>query len=287
MLEPQEPTRMRCMEVWGGNVQTQTQLQTSGLDVWISSRPAGQSEAGGDVYYVSSCASGRITRLLLADVSGHGERVTDSARRLRDLMRQHVNTIRQRPLVAAINRHFSETQEAGRFATALVSSFFAPTSSLSLCNAGHPFPLIFRAASQEWCVLDTSATLPKGSSARAANLPLGVVPETVYSAYTTQLAAGDMVLCYTDAFSEARGPDGEILGVDGLLSVVSSLPMPDETGFLSSLTQSLRTLDASNLATDDTSLLLFKANNLRSSTRDNLLAPFRLLGPVADHSQVL
>jgi hypothetical protein len=33
------------------------------------------------VYYLSSCASGRITRILLADVSGHGELVAGTAKR--------------------------------------------------------------------------------------------------------------------------------------------------------------------------------------------------------------
>ena len=53
------------------------------------------ADAGGDVYYVSACATGRITRLLVADVSGHGANVRDTAISLRDLMRQYVNHIDQ------------------------------------------------------------------------------------------------------------------------------------------------------------------------------------------------
>lgn len=43
-------------------------IETAGLQVWLHSRPYEQVEKGGDVYYVSSWASGKITRLLLADV---------------------------------------------------------------------------------------------------------------------------------------------------------------------------------------------------------------------------
>src|SRR5210317_1036271 len=100
---PAPTGRMHCMEVWGGNSNVDRCLTTSGLQVWIYSQPYRNATNGGDVYYVSSCASGRITRLLLADVSGHGQMVADVASRLRDLMRDNVNTIGHRPFVAAMN----------------------------------------------------------------------------------------------------------------------------------------------------------------------------------------
>jgi hypothetical protein len=58
---------MQCMEVWGGNALIDTSVSISGLDAWVYSKPFENGEAGGDVHYVSSCATGRITRLLLAD----------------------------------------------------------------------------------------------------------------------------------------------------------------------------------------------------------------------------
>jgi phosphoserine phosphatase RsbU/P len=61
------PTQhMQCMEVWGGSQLTSDGVELAGLDVWVYSKPFGQALSGGDVYYVSSCASGRISRLLLA-----------------------------------------------------------------------------------------------------------------------------------------------------------------------------------------------------------------------------
>ena len=116
--------RMECMEVWGGNQCVDRSFQTPGLKVWVYSRPFGQAVGGGDVYYLSSCASGRITRMLLADVSGHGEMVSQMAVALRDLMRPNVNYIRQTRFVQAMNQQFSEFSEQGGFATALASTFF-------------------------------------------------------------------------------------------------------------------------------------------------------------------
>ena len=63
---------MQCMEVWGGSQLASSGVELGGLDLWVYSKPYGEAPRGGDVYYVSSCATGRISRMLLADVSGHG-----------------------------------------------------------------------------------------------------------------------------------------------------------------------------------------------------------------------
>src|SRR6202162_143661 len=82
--------QMTCMEVWGGSQLTTRRVEMGGLDAWVYSKPFGDAERGGDVYYASSCATGRINRLLLADVSGHGDAVAAMAADLRRLMRRDV-----------------------------------------------------------------------------------------------------------------------------------------------------------------------------------------------------
>ena len=70
--------RMQCMEILGGNLATDTSYQAPGLEIYVQSSPyKGSETGGGDVYYLTSCASGRITRILLADISGHGEAVSE------------------------------------------------------------------------------------------------------------------------------------------------------------------------------------------------------------------
>ncbi len=285
MEKTRDPERMQCMEVWGGNVRVERHFQMPGLDVWVSSQPEGHAAAGGDVYYLSSCASGRITRILLADVSGHGELVATTAAGLRDLMRQNINVISQRRFVAAMNRQFSTTSGDGDFATAIVSSFFAPTKSLSLCNAGHPNPLIFRAAQRQWTTLGLS-DIPMHSADNVTDLPLGVADQTGYQQLSIRLDKGDIVLCYTDAFTDALGPDGKALGVDGILQTVASIQYTDEQAFISSVVEAIRALNPGNLSQDDATLVLFRANGTRTSIRDNLMAPFRLLGSVSDASRI-
>src|ERR1700709_605537 len=120
---PTDSQYMQCMEVWGGNQLVDSGVVMAGLDAWVFSRPHGHSANGGDVYYVSSCATGRITRLLVADVSGHGSAVGGIAGSLRGLMRKYVNYIDQTRFVREMNTQFSAMADFGGFATALVTTF--------------------------------------------------------------------------------------------------------------------------------------------------------------------
>ena len=58
-----------------------------GLRVWVHSTPFGPGAAGGDVHYVSVCPSCIVSRIALADVSGHGRAVVSLSAKLRELWR--------------------------------------------------------------------------------------------------------------------------------------------------------------------------------------------------------
>src|SRR5258706_11775090 len=84
---------MTCMEVWGGNQFTTQGVEFGGLDTWVYSKPYGEAHSGGDVYYASSCATGRISRLLVADVAGHGSKRAGAASAPGTLMRPFVKSL--------------------------------------------------------------------------------------------------------------------------------------------------------------------------------------------------
>src|SRR5262245_1049809 len=108
MIESASPRALRCMEIQGGNTPVEMSLDMPGLDLWISSHPHEDASEGGDVHYVSLCGGGIVTRLILADVSGHGATVGDLSRALRGLMRKHINSKSQTRLVQELNRAFAE-----------------------------------------------------------------------------------------------------------------------------------------------------------------------------------
>jgi len=261
---------MACMEVWGGSEAVDAHVSLSGLDAWVYSRPYAQAAAGGDVYYVSACATGRINRLLVADVSGHGESVRGVAVQLRDLMRRFVNHIDQARFVTRMNKHFVECSAAGCFATALVTTFFAPTRSLSVCNAGHPPPLLYRASTRAWSLLE----------ADAGNIPLGILEFDNCDQFAADLEVGDLVLVYTDSLIEAMPAGGEILGTGGLLQIVRETADPSHPETL--IANLLAAIDArtdGGLRADDVTALLLRPNGTgeRVSWGDFFAAPLRIL----------
>jgi len=83
--------RLACAEIWAGNYCTKTLLELPGLTVWVHSVPMGPGLAGGDVEYLSVCPECNISRIALADVSGHGEPVAVFGGKLRELMEKHLH----------------------------------------------------------------------------------------------------------------------------------------------------------------------------------------------------
>ena len=269
------------MELRGGNGLVEEAFAMPGLDVWVYSRPYRQAVGGGDVHYVSTCATGRIARVLLADVSGHGTDVSAVADTLRGLMAKYVNFLDQRSFFRAMNRRFSELAHDGQFATAVVATYFAPTFTLSVSNAGHPPPLIWCAATRRWGVLEQGGGfLREGATARgeARNLPLGVIDASRYDQFHRTLEPGDLVLCYTDSLTESRGADGELLSTSGLLDVAAGIDGSDAARVVPRFVAALEKLVAGNLTGDDVTLLAFRPNagHVRVPLRDRLLAPLRV-----------
>ena len=265
---------MQCMEVWGGNQPADCGVVMSGLDAWVYCKPFGASAGGGDVYYVSSCATGRIARLLVADVSGHGAAVSELAAHLRATMRRYVNYLDQSRFVGEMNRQFASHAKLGTFATAVVTTFFAPTNHLSLCNAGHPPPLLYRAATRKWSYLQQTVA----SSESSGNVPLGIEDATSYDQFDVRLKVGDLVLCYTDCLPESRDRSGEFLGQEGLLDLVQSIDATDPTQLIASLLKAIADRGNGTVEGDDVTLLLFRPNGLapRPPFHRRLMAPFKL-----------
>ncbi len=225
MTSPQETGQqtMQCMEIWGGIEPVERRVTTPGLDLWVFSRPFEGDAQGGDVYYVTLCGGGLITRIVVADVSGHGASVAKFSSSLRALLRKNINQKSQNRVVEQLNRQFGEMAAMRRFATALVATYLASTDRLSVCNAGHPRPLYYRASDRDWSLLSDAAA--DGAGASTGNLPLGLDDQTKYQNLEVQLGRDDVVVFYTDALTEAADASGKLLGELGLLEAARGLAM--------------------------------------------------------------
>ncbi len=271
------------MEVCGGSRSTQTSFARPGLDVWVWSQSQDRARIdGADVHFLSSCASGRITRMLLADICGHGPVFAELASELRNLMVRNVNTIKQAEFIRQMNDRLRASADRGGFATALISTFFSPAKTFTMCNAGHPSPLVYRARAGGWSVLRQSTP----AAAETGDTPLGVVDRDEYQQFSTRLENGDMVLSFSNVLAECRDGDRRTLGIDGLLEQVAQTDSTVPSELLAALVNRLSCWNSNQLAEQDATLLLCRATDRTVGWKDNLLAPLRLLRNVEDNTQL-
>lgn len=249
---------LQCMEIWGGNEPAESAVKTPGLDLWVFSRPFEGAEQGGDIHFVTLCGGGIITRIVVADVSGHGSAVADFSRRLRAMMRKHINHKSQTRLVERINQEFAEMAQMRRFATAVIATYLTSSDELTISNAGHPRPLHYRAETATW----SSVTQESNAEGGMTDLPLGLDDETRYGTSTLKLGPGDLVLFYTDALIEAADGDGRMLGETGLLDAARGLDLALSTPAVlgTALLESVASYRGQAPADDDLTLIVLHHN---------------------------
>jgi serine phosphatase RsbU (regulator of sigma subunit) len=260
---PADRHRLRAFEIWGGNTAACESLAVPGFDMQVVCQPY-KGKEGGDLRYVSTCAMGNIVRITLADIAGHGTEASQTALRLRDLMRKHINKPNPTKFARALNHEFARLSLEGIFATAVICTYFAPTDHLIVCNAGHPRPLFYSAARKGWTLLDQQApgnlAQNHAKDAGVGNLPLGIIGETNYPQYAMKLIPGDVVISYTDALIESTNPAGKQLGEQGLLDMAAKLDTSKPDDIASSLVDLVRGYRGGKASDDDVSVIAFSHN---------------------------
>ncbi len=263
---------MQCMEVWGRNRPVDSGVIMPGVDAWVYSQPCENQDAGGDVHYVSTCCGGKVVRMVVADIAGHGTGVADTGAKLRLLVRRFINRPNQLTVVKSLNREFTSASSNGVIATAVVMTFESSGNRLVVSNAGHPPPLWYQAKRRRWTLLQPQ------SAAEAGGIPWGIEDESPYEQFRISLSVGDVIVCYTDSLVEAKASDGQRLGTDGLLRLASQIGNVNASQLIARLLEEVAKFDPAYAQRDDVTCLAFRPNGLRPAVplRDYLLAPFRM-----------
>jgi len=193
-------------------------------------------------------------------------------------MRRFVNRLDQKEFVRLLNQQFVALSRAGCFATAVVTTFFAPSRRLLVSNAGHPRPLLYRAAQQQWTLLGQDGEDDKQRTIR--NIPLGIMDLTEYEEFDVELEPGDCLLSYTDALIESRDANGEMLGEDGVLRILQLLGDVEPQKITETLLKEIGERYPENLSEDDVTVLVVRANGRQPSLsfKEKFSATIRLVG---------
>jgi phosphoserine phosphatase RsbU/P len=250
-----QPRRLERAETWSGNGRTSSAVAMPGLIAWVHSVPSGPGAGGGDVHYASLCPSGIVSRIALADVSGHGEAVVALGEMLRQLMLRHLTALEQVGLMRDLNRAVQEELDGVHYATMVAVGWHGPRGLLEVTNAGHPPPVWYRAGRGEWSWIRGKAARQRG---RTVGVPLGLVADSAYDRTVLRPAPGDLVLLYTDGVSEALNEAGDELGRDGLMRIVQAIESRTAEAFGGQLVAALRLFRGSAEPADDVTIIVLE-----------------------------
>ena len=249
--DSEKPHALVCTEVWGGNRKVIRTLKLPSLTAWVASVPLNEGQGGGDLHYMSVCDYDLISRVALADVSGHGSEVDVVTQKLRDLMRKNINAWDQSDFMRGVNETFWQTGDH-KYATAIVLSFHRVMGRLAFSNAGHLPPLWYHAAEAAWGWLEEGTEAKKVSG-----LPVGLIPGTEYSQTVVALKPSDLIVLYTDGITDARNETGQELGREQLLEWTRQAPVDSPRALGEDLLQRLA-LFRGNIRNDDETLLVLQ-----------------------------
>jgi phosphoserine phosphatase RsbU/P len=249
------PHRLECAETWAGNEGTSGVVDLPGLALWVYSTPFGPGDAGGDVHYVSVCPSCIVSRVALADVSGHGRAVVTLGVKLRELMQTYLTELEQGRLMHDLNEAVMSELDGVHYATMVAVGFHGRRGLLVMTNAGHPPAFWYRAHRNEWAWFESRSA--EGGSG-VSGTPLGLLPNVSYERMIVKPEPGDLIVLYSDGISEATNPDGKELGRDGLMSLAQALDTTSPETLGTGLVDAVRTFRGGRVPEDDETIIVLQ-----------------------------
>ena len=81
--------RLECKEIWGGIRNRDVEI-SAGKVIGSIYSTSSEGAMGGDIYFFGVCKGDTITRLAIADVTGHGEAVSKISRFVYDSLKAHM-----------------------------------------------------------------------------------------------------------------------------------------------------------------------------------------------------
>jgi sigma-B regulation protein RsbU (phosphoserine phosphatase) len=169
---------------------------------------------GGDYYDFLALQDEKLG-VALGDVSGKGIAAALTMASLQASLRAEAMRAGDNlaSLIARVNNMVYDASTEDRYATLFYAQFDPESRRLVYVNAGHCPPILLRSSANGHVVerLD-----------QAGGTVVGLVPDATYVQAQVDLASGDLVVIYTDGFSEAMNANLEEWGEKRLLEAVQS-----------------------------------------------------------------
>ena len=232
------------------------QIQRSLLPRQLPERPGWEFAAlyqaarqiGGDLYDVILVADNPdVLHLVIADVTGKGVPAALFMAFSRTILRAESRTNRS-PSAVLHQANHAVVQDMG--SRLFLSAFFATLDThqgrLRYANAGHDWPLWFRAVTGQVEPLKVSGLL------------LGVLPDVAPPEAEIELAVGDVLVLYTDGVTEARDKRGEMFGEERLAAAIKATAHCSAQEIVDRIAAAVAHITGNTPQSDDLTLMVIK-----------------------------
>ncbi len=216
-----------------------------GYTIFGQSQPA--REVGGDYYgYVHNKDKMSLT---LADVSGKGLSASMLVSEFHTgyhLLSTNDKTLSE--IAIQLNQHLYDTLVVGRFITAFMLQIPYNSDQIEYLLAGHPPPFLLRQ--------DGTHDILKSSGP-----VIGFNREAYFKSYSLTMQKGDLLVAFSDGYSDACNNRQEMFGEERLLNVVSQHINADLPAIQESLQMELDNFREKTPLPDDATILLIRRHN--------------------------
>ncbi len=227
-LLPQSPPEIADYEIAGTTLPAQT--------------------VGGDYFDYFPVGNGRFG-LALGDVSGKGLPASLLMANVQATLRGQALWVKgAAECIERANRQLYLSTSSDRFVTLFFAFLDVNEHTVTYCNAGQESPILMDADGS--CRrLTTGGPL------------LGVTEKIRYEEATVSLKPGDLLLVFSDGFSEAMNPEGELFGDQRILSVVQAHRETKVPAIITALLRSAAAHSGAAPQSDDRTVLAIRRYN--------------------------
>jgi len=215
----------------------------------IAARTISAREVGGDFYdFVEFKAGNSVNRLgiIVADVSGKGVSAGLVMAGTRSTYRVLLDTDPPvHEVMNTANKRLHQDIRKGMFIALLYAVLDPGARTLTIANAGQTQPLLC-APGADPCYITTEGD----------TFPLGIVPDCEYQETKLDLAAGSVVVFYTDGAVEAMNAQQELYGFERFLASAHAARDLDAPALLDRLFEDIAQFVGDTEQHDDTTIIV-------------------------------
>jgi sigma-B regulation protein RsbU (phosphoserine phosphatase) len=205
---------------------------------------------GGDYYDWFLLPSGKLA-FTLGDVSGKGISAALVMAGIQSSLRRELMSASDgiAECLAEFNKTLFHSTAASRYSTLFCGVFDNASRLLTYVNCGHVAPILCHA-------FGTNGTIERLGE---GSFPVGLLPSATFEQANVTLAPGDVLVCFSDGFSEAENSAGEMWGESALEAAVVKNRGLDTGQMVSQLFATVDEFTAGGEQSDDMTMVAIRS----------------------------